>query len=480
MTDLSSAVPALFQAVPVLAVVSRNREAWLVGGAVRDLLRGLSPLDYDIVVRQDPEILAADISRDTGASFFRMGKNRQVVFRGQFRDHTIDIVPMAGDSIESDLRLRDFTINAMAIHLGSRTFLDPVGGQHDLESRTLRMVSDKAFQRDPLRMLRAYRFAATLDFIIEKKTETAVKAHSRLIRRPAGERVREELLRLLAAPGATGYLWQMKASGLLFDLFPELVDAKGCTQNRHHCFDVLDHTLFACRHLESFLNGRGTGTDPAFQLAINGIEDRLKPLLKLAMLLHDIGKPRTRSMDAAGSVHFFDHEKIGSQMAETISERLKFSNQDTDYLCSLIQNHLRPLLLYQAHQKQSLTRKGIIRLFRSLNTRIPDLLLMVLADICAKSEHACDVEPSFSGFIADLLKTYFQDYLPEIKKSPLVTGQDLITLFGLRPSPAFKTILDALEEARLSQTLSSRQDALALVQSLLQKGDLPESTGPAL
>lgn len=475
MMDLSFAVPALFQAVPALAVVSRNREAWLVGGAVRDLLRGLSPLDYDIVVRQDPESLAADISRDTGASFFRMGKNRQVVFRGQFRDHTIDIVSMAGDSIESDLRLRDFTINAMAIHLGSRMFLDPMGGQRDLENRTLRMVSDMVFANDPLRMLRAYRFAATLDFNIEKKTESAIKVHSRLIRLPAGERLREELIRLLAAPGATGHLWQMKASGLLFDLFPELVDAKGCTQNRHHCFDVLDHTLFACRHLESFLNGQGTDTDPAFQLAVNSIDNRLKPMLKLAMLLHDIGKPRTRSTDAAGAVHFFGHEKIGALMTEAISGRLKFSNSDADYLSTLIQFHLRPLLLYQAHQKQSLTRKGIIRLFRSLNTRIPDLLLMVLADICAKSEHAGDVEPSFSGFIADLLKTYYYDFLPEINKEPLVTGRDLISLFGLKPSPAFKTILETVEEARLSQTLSDRQDALEMVRTWLEKNDLPES-----
>ena len=340
MTDLSSAISALFQAVPELAAFFRNREAWLVGGAVRDLLMGLRPIDYDIVVRQDPEILAGDISRDTGASFFKMGKNRQVVFRGRLKDHTIDIVPMAGDSIESDLRLRDFTINAMAVHLGSRAFLDPVGGRHDLASRTLRMVSDKAFPSDPLRMLRAYRFAATLNFEIEKGTESAIKAHSRLICRPAGERIREELIRLLAAPGATGYLWKMKDSGLLFDLFPELVDEKGCMQNRHHCFDVLDHTLFACRHLESLLNDPGTETDPALQPAIDGIDDRLKPVLKLAMLLHDIGKPRTRSMDTGGSVHFFGHEKIGAGLAEAISGRLKFSNLDADYLCGLIQNHL--------------------------------------------------------------------------------------------------------------------------------------------
>lgn len=474
MTDLSSAIPELFQAIPELAAFFRTREAWLVGGAVRDLLMGLSPLDYDIVVRQDPEIIAGDISRDTGASFFKMGKNRQVVFRGRLKGHTIDIVPMAGDSIESDLRLRDFTINAMAVHLDSRAFLDPAGGRHDLASRTLRMVSDKAFSNDPLRMLRAYRFAAALNLGIENETESAIKAHSRLIHRPAGERIREELIRLLAAPCATGHLWKMKDSGLLFALFPELIDEKGCMQNQHHCLDVLDHTLFACRHLESLLNDPGAETDPAFALTIDGIDDRLKPVLKLAMLLHDIGKPRTRSIDAGGAVHFFGHEKIGAGLAEAISGRLKFSKQDADYLIGLIQNHLRPVLLYRAHLNQTLTRKGIVRLFRSLNARTPEILIMAIADARAKKQ-VCDADPSFFAFIADLLKTYFQDYLPETSKAPLITGRDLIALFGLRPSPAFKTILETVEEARLSQRLAGREDALALVRTWLQKKDFPES-----
>ena len=162
-------------------------------------------------------------------------------------------------------------------------------------------------------------------------------------------------------------------------------------------------------------------------------------------------------------------KKSAPKWPKAYAGRLKFSNPDADYLCTLIQNHLRPLLLYQAHQNQSLTRKGIIRLFRSLNTRIPDLLLMVLADICAKTEHACDVDPSFSGFIADLLKTYFHDYLMEINKAPLITGRDLIAFFGLRPSPAFKTILEAVEEARLSQALARREEALAMVRTFLHK-----------
>ncbi len=471
MRDIFAALP-LFLSIPALTAVSRTQEAYLVGGAVRDLLMGNTPLDYDIVVDQDPQALADVISRETGAFFFKLGKDRQMVLRGRLKDHTFDMVRMAGGSIESDLRLRDFTINAMAVHLGSQSLLDPMQGQRDLASRTIRMVSEQAFPSDPLRLLRAYRFAATLNFEIEIKTESAIKTHSRLIRRPAGERIREELIRLLDAPDAAGYLRKMKDSGLLFDLFPELIDESACMQNHHHCFDVLDHTLWACRHLDFFLNGKVKETDALFGIAINGIDGRHKPVLKLAMLLHDIGKPGTRSMDAAGAVHFFGHEKKGAELAASISGRLKLSNQDSNYLRELIENHLRPVLLYQAHLNQSLARKGIIRLYRSLKTCTPDLLIMALADACAKTEKPCDMDPSFFGFITDLIKTYYQDYLPQKNKAPLITGQDLISLFGLQPSPIFKTIIEAVEETRLSQAFFGRRDAISLVRTWLAANEI--------
>jgi len=140
-------------------------------------------------------------------------------------------------------------------------------------------------------------------------------------------------------------------------------------------------------------------------------------------------------------------------------------------LRELIENHLRPVVLYQAHRNQSLTRKGIVRLFRSLNDHTPDLLIMALADAYAKTETPCNVDPSFAGFIVDLIKTYFQDYLPRKNNAPLITGQDLITLFGMQPSPMFKTILTAVEEARLSQTLAGRQDAIAMVHTWLSSND---------
>ena len=404
--DTTSAISALYKAIPVLDLVSRTHESYLVGGAVRDILMGRIPTDYDIVVPEDPKALAKSIA-GTGGSFFEMGKNRQAVLRGHFKEYTIDLVQMEGGSIESDLYLRDFTINAMAIRLDTRSFLDPMQGQKDLINKTIRMVSELAFLSDPLRLLRTYRFAAALDFEIEPRTESAVNTHGHLIGRSAGERIREELIKLLGTPCSGEYLQKMSDSGLLFHLFPELSTELACTQNRHHRFNVLDHTLNACRHLDSFLNGKEIETNPSLQIAINWIDGRLKPLMKLAMLLHDIGKPLTRSVDSAGAVHFWGHEKKGAELAREILARLKFSSKDTEYPCLLIQNHLRPMLLYQAHQNQTLTRKGIFRLFRLLDTHAPDLLIHSLADAFAKTENTRDMDPSYSGFIRRSVENLF-------------------------------------------------------------------------
>ena len=463
VNQILSSISTLFESVPTLIDFSLTHDAYLVGGAVRDTLLGIRPLDYDIVVPDDPQALADAVSRKTGVSFFKMGKNRQAVLRGRINDLTIDLIRMADDSIESDLRFRDFTINAMAVHIGSRSFIDPLNGYADLTERRIRMVSAQSFLNDPLRLVRTYRFAATLNFEIERETEAAVRTHCHLIHSPAGERIREEIFRLLNTSFAAAYLQKMSDSGLLSAMFPEFENMSGCTQNVYHRFDVLDHTLSACRYLDSILDGKTMEAS----LFRSVIAEHRKHLLKLAVLLHDIGKPMTRSVDNEGSVHFIGHEKIGAQMASDIALRLKLSKSDTDYLCELIRCHLRPLLLYRAHQTQSLTRKGMIRLFRSLKFRTPDLLAMALADAHAKTDNACDTNLSMDDFIEDLMKMYFQNYLPQITQEPLITGNDLITRFGLHPSPVFKIILEAVDEARLSQSLDSREQALAWVASWL-------------
>ena len=462
-TDLSADISAFYHAIPVLSTYSEVHDIYLVGGAVRDMLLSNSPLDYDIVVSGDPQVFVDAVSQDMGVSFFKLGKNRQVVYRGKIGSYTLDIVPMAGGSIASDLYLRDFTINAMAVHLGHQVPIDPLNGQADLAERTIRMVSEQAFVNDPLRLIRAYRLAATLNFEIETETKTAIQTHSRLISKPAGERIREELFRLLNTPCASGILRKMKDSGLLFEIFPEIRNTSGCTQNEHHTFDVLEHTLWACHHLEAILNGDGADA-VMFQAAIAAPK---WPVLKLAMLLHDIGKPSTRTMDDSGSVHFYGHEKAGAQMASDIALRLKLSNSDSEYLRELIRNHLRPLFLYQAHQTRTLTRKGIVRLFRAMKDDMPDLLAMVLADIRAKTDKSDDADPAFCDFVVNLLKLYGEDYLPRQKQAPLITGQDLMIHFGLQPSAEFKIILEAVEEGRLSHELSDREMALAWVQEWL-------------
>lgn len=449
-----------------LADISAEFETYLVGGAVRDILMGRTPVDFDVAVTGNPEEIAKKITKKEGV-FFTLGKNRQEVHRCMLHNQAIDIVRLQGDTIESDLLQRDFTINAISLRLKDSSIIDPLEGRKDLENKTIRMVSEHAFTSDPLRMLRAYRFEANSGFNMEDNTLSAIKKHSRLIRHSAGERIREELIKLLSEANAAEYLRKMSDSELLFEIIPELKEEIDCSQNTHHKFDVWNHTLNTCCHLEELLNGKENIMNETLQQAVQSIENHDKPLLKLAALLHDVGKPVTRSVDEKNITHFYGHEKKGADLSAAILSRLKFSGRDTDYMVTVIKEHLKPVHLYKSHKKQYLNRKNITRFFRRENTLTPDILIHSMADAWAKTDLIEDKDESFYGFVTDILNLYFQDFTSRKKESPLINGNDLKVIFGLSPSPAFKSILDAVEDARLSHEISSRESALDMVRELL-------------
>ncbi len=468
MSDLKSLqdISDYLQSVTGLSFIAGKSEAYLVGGAVRDILMGKKPVDFDVAVTGNPEEIAQEITKKGGV-FFTLGKNRQKVHRCMLHGQVIDIAGLQGESIESDILKRDFTINAISLRLKDKLIIDPAGGITDLENKTIRMVTEHAFISDPLRMLRAYRFEANTGFSIEKNTLSAIKKHGSLIRVSAGERVREELLKLLSEENATEYLRKMSDYELLFEIIPELKEEINCSQNTYHKFNVWNHTLNTCDHLEHLLNGKENMMNETLQLAVQSIENANKPLLKLAALLHDVGKPMSRSVDEKNIVHFYGHEKKGAEISAGILSRLKFSSRDTDYMLSVINEHLKPVHLYKSHKMQNLKRKNIIRFFRRENTLTPHILIHAMADAWAKTDLIEEKDESFNGFITEILILYFHDFIRRKKEAPLINGNDLREIFGLSPSPAFKIILDAVEDARLSHEISSRESALDMARWLL-------------
>ncbi|MGE0084963.1 MAG: CCA tRNA nucleotidyltransferase [Desulfococcaceae bacterium] len=438
----------------IFCKIKDRKGAYLVGGAVRDLLLGRKPGDYDIAVTEDAEKFARQLAASMRASFVPLGKPGQIIYRVAAKDGCFDICPLNGLSVEADLKRRDFTVNALGYSLENGSIIDCTGGMRDLGQKRIRMVSEKAFTDDPLRLLRTFRMAAALDFEIGSETLAAVCKHADRIRTSAGERIHAEIMKLFAAPCSHTCLDLMAKNGLLSAVIPEMQSLKGCTQNRFHSFDVLDHTLKTYAFLEKLICGEIL-PDISRQIPV---DSSTIPRIKLSALLHDIGKPATRSTDAGGSVHFYGHDKQGAEIADGILSRLKCSGQEKDFVCFMIRSHLRPLLLFRAEQSGSLSQKAVIRFFMKCGEYTPLLLLHALADDRAKSEIPETGE--FESFARNILSQWLGDFQLRKKEPPLITGHDLIREFGLTPSPEFKKILNIVETARLGGNIRTREESL--------------------
>ena len=461
--------PLLLQALPVAPA------AYLVGGTVRDLLMRRRPSDVDIATPGVPGAFAQAVAERAGARAVPIGKAGRVTHRVTARSMPIDITGLVGGTVESDLRRRDFTINAMAYDLAADRLIDPLDGRRDIAARRIRMVSEQAFIDDPLRLLRAFRLAAVLGFTVAPETLEAIGRHARRIARSAGERQRHELLQLLACPASAPQIQGMSDCGLLVHLLPEMAPLKGCGQNVHHHFDVYDHTLRAYAGLEEHL-GQTARLPQALTRRYRQAPFRRKTtaILKYALLLHDIGKPGTRRVDAEGKVHFYGHARHSAELAEAVHQRLRLSGTERAQARCIIANHGRPMDLLSAHQAANLSRKGISRFFKDCEPWTPEVLLHALGDTRGKKAAPDSAVETTLAFIGDLLDDYFHRFRPLASGRPLLAGKELMARFGLAPSPLVGRVLRAVEEERLAGRLATHAEALAFAGTFLA-GDIDQA-----
>ena len=447
-----------------------SAEAFIVGGTVRDLLLGIAPTDIDIVTFRDPETLSRHIAAKTRGNMVALGKPGQSIFRIITKSHTYDVAAAAGPSIEEDLAQRDFTVNAMAAGLfldpNQAPVIDPYNGTKDLENRIIRMVAAVNLRSDPLRLLRAFRLAAILNFSIDPDTGRAIRAAAPLIHKSAGERVREELMKLFATAHSADLLRAMDKSGLLTEIFPELLPLKDCTQNVYHQYDAFEHTLKAYEFMERLLHAPD-GLIPE----VPNLKKLLPPakrfsLLKYAILIHDIGKPAARTIDSDGRIHFYTHETKSADMADAISRRLRLSNHSRQCVDFIIRHHLRPLSLFNAFRQHRLTKKAISRFFLKCHPLTEEILIHSTADLYGKGIRKNIRE--FTRFLNHIIDEYTDSFTPKKTLPPLLTGRDLIREFDLAPSPLFSRILTHLEEERFAETITTRADALIWVKNFLK------------
>lgn len=440
---------------------------YLVGGALRDLLLGRTPADIDLLVVGDIRRAAQHIAHRAGGRIVDIGKKGFTVKRIVSPETTIDITPLNHSTIEDDLLQRDFTINAMAYAVHSRALIDCTGGMRDMRQKIIRLVSTTALEKDPVRLVRAYRMAASFEFSIDAGTRRAISRRRQLVNTVAGERIWAELVKIFNTSQSGAVIRGMADSGLLTAIFPEMQATIGCTQNRHHQFDVFEHSLRAYEHVEDLLN-EFDACFPAVAATARKMDlGSHSAMLKYASLLHDIGKPATRQVDEAGRVHFYGHAAKSAAIGAGISKRLRLSRHQRDVADTLIRHHLRPLFLFIASEKARLGKRGMVRFFNHCGSRTLPIVVHTMADIMAKQQVLQGRDAHFIAFCGRLMAAYV-DYIDrQSAAGPLINGNDLISVLGLSPSPLFKHLLARVDERRLSGELSSRDQALAWVRSYL-------------
>lgn len=452
--------------------------AYLCGGTVRDILLNRPAHDVDIVL-SDQVFEVVDLFRQKlDVPWFILDQERQVArvvlgkgnwdFTG-FRNHTID----------GDLLKRDFTINAIAIRWedfypekGMDSVLDPCGGLADLKKRLIRATSTESLRDDPLRMLRAFRLEAELKFQIDDVVLSDIsKLHPR-IAEVASERVREELDRIFSQPDSAAAWKSIGNSDLFLSLIPELVPMKGCEQGGYHHLDVWEHTLVALEKFEA-LTALIPEIFPDYASAIREFLDSVPGtldracLVKWGILFHDIGKPQTRELREPGRWRFHGHEHIGSDLAQVVLKRLKFARKDVQIIITLIEQHLRPLNLFNQEER---SEDSFYHFFRATGTEGIGILLMAYGDISAARGPLADParDSEFFALIGEMIRYYFDEYYPSVNTPELVKGRDLMAFLQMKPGPKMGELLKEIRDSQLTGKLRNRQDALDFARNWLR------------
>jgi len=418
-------------------------EAYAVGGCVRDLILGRVPKDWDVTTSAKPEEIQAVFPKNfyankfgtvtvlTGAADQSLKEVEITTFRldSIYSDHRHPDKISFTTKIEEDLARRDFTVNAIA--LDQDKIIDPFNGQADIAAKVLRTVgrSSERFQEDALRLMRAIRLAAQLGFTIEQATLASIKTNAELIKKISQERIRDELVKIVMSDAPGAGINMLKDTGLLAIVLPELAEGIGVEQNKHHIYSVYDHSVKSLQFAAKY----------GYPLHI-----------RLAALLHDIGKPRTRRRQG-NDYTFYAHEIVGARMTEKLMRRLKFPTAMTAKVSHLVRQHM----FYYDIGK--ITEAGIRRLLRRVGPdNFNDLIKLRIAE--RKGSGVPKAEP--------YRLRHLQFMAEKVSQQPITVGQlaingnDLINVLKLKPSPIIGGILNALLAEVLDDPTKNKKEYL--------------------
>ncbi len=441
---------------PVLEICQELRKAgeraWIVGGCVRDTLLGEPVNDWDVATSALPEkvqqtfdkVIPTGIDHGTVTVLWKGRAYEVTTLRGEgaYSDgRRPDSVVFVGD-IDQDLARRDFTVNAIAYDPVDGRVVDPFHGLVDMNAKVLRAVGDpkERFQEDGLRILRGARFVATLDFELEDATEAAFRGALDTYRKVSPERVREEWLKAMKARAPSRAFEVMRRTGILEVTYPELLEQVGCEQNQWHAYDVWDHTMLVLDESEG------------------------EPVERVAALLHDVAKPRTRARsDKTGDWTFYHHERVGADMADRWLRDYRFSNQERELIVGLVRHHL---ICYSSEWTDAAVRRFIKRVG---SDRVEPLLRLGEADALGKGRNV-DEELALLKELRSRIDEQIEQGGALTTQDLAIDGTDVIEHLEGGPGPVVGQVLrELLEQVIEDPSLNTRDKLMPIVEKLARK-----------
>ena len=444
---------------PILSKLSdlakKKVPLFLVGGYIRDLLLGMHIKDYDFALPKEVSSFIPIMEEALDFHFFKVGKEETntITYRTIKSDLSFDLTFFQGQTIEEDLKRRDFNINAIAFSLLDETFHWAEGAFEDIEKKVIRTVSNLSIDQDPLRMLRAVRYFCTLDdFVLDKVLKDEISAKREQIGRLPGERIKTELDHIFLSSRPAVGMKSLYESSLLLTLWPEMKGLEELGQNEYHRVDVLSHTLLM---IEKILWASDWIAQNGRRIFLN--QDDLLSLY-YAALFHDLGKQDTYSDDEKGRVHFYHHESFSCQRAEKIMERLRFSNPMRNRILRLIQNHMRILNLTQETKETALKR-----LVNQMAEETPLLVLHTLADKeASRGILSIQIDEVVNAHCLRILELFEEKDI--VHPPSLITGHDVMAL-GYPSGPRVGQILSFIRKKQVEGDLKTREEALKVLQT---------------
>ncbi len=481
--------PLLERLQPLLAAAPQP--VYIVGGTVRDALLGRPTHDIDLVVAADAIPLAFRLADALGLPAYVLDVERDVGrVLAPSDDLTLDVARFRGPTLVDDLRGRDFTINALALPVAGQTAADVIdrhGGLEDLHDGIIRAIHARSIADDPVRALRAARFAAQFGFDLTPDTTMAARSAAvDVLDRASPERIRDELTKLLMTAAADRGVALLHELGLLAAVLPPVAALDGVTQSPPHQEDVWGHTLSVLRYLaqvEAIVDRESATTaGPAEWMADvaalvapyrralqahlarqldGGFSGRM--MLRWAALLHDAGKAATQTTDADGRIRFLGHDDVGAAITSRLLAGLAFSNEAVRDARTIVGGHMRPLNL--AMERRAPSRRAAYRYFRALHESGLDVGLLTLADHLATYDGRGEAESwqALLNVVGVLWATYFDAYEQTVAPPRLLDGLAIMELLGEPPGHEIGRLLRLLEEAQAAGEVNSRDEAIALI-----------------